>query len=47
MRREWLNQIKQVGEITYGSFDPLYKQLFFTLLKVRSFVSIRKFLPMV
>jgi len=43
MRRDWLNQIKQVGEMTYGSFDPLYKQLFFTLLKVRSLFLFRKF----
>ena len=34
-RKAWLKQIEKVGNITYGSFEPLYKQLFFTLLKVR------------
>ncbi|CAF0711900.1 unnamed protein product [Brachionus calyciflorus] len=33
VRKKWLNQIKYVGDITCGSFDPLYKQLFFTLFK--------------
>jgi hypothetical protein len=33
-RKNWLKQIEYVGEITYGSFEPLYKQLFLTLLKV-------------
>ena len=32
-RKSWLNQIRKIGEITYGSFEPLYKQLFLTLLK--------------
>jgi len=33
-RKSWLNQIKYVGEITYGSLEPLFKQLFLTILKV-------------
>ena len=34
-RKAWLKQIEKIGNITSGSFEPLYKQLFFTLLKVR------------
>ncbi|RNA10512.1 EF-hand calcium-binding domain-containing 5 [Brachionus plicatilis] len=33
VRKKWLSQIKYVGDITCGSFEPLFKQLFFTLLK--------------
>lgn len=33
-RKEWLRQIKYVGDVCLGSFEPLYKQLFLTILKV-------------
>ena len=33
-RKKWLSQIENVGELTFGSFEPLYKQLFVTILKV-------------
>lgn len=35
-RKMWLAQIEQVGALTFGSFEPLYKQLFVTLAKVSS-----------
>lgn len=32
-RKAWLNQLKKVGDLTFGSFEPLYTQLFASLLK--------------
>lgn len=32
-RKSWLKQIKYVGDVCLGSFNPLFKQLFLTLLK--------------
>jgi len=29
----WLSQIEKVGDLTFGSLEPLYKQMFATLLK--------------
>ena len=33
-RKKWLQQMKVIGNLTYGSLEPLYKHLFLVLLKV-------------
>jgi len=32
-RKKWLEQMKTIGDLTFGSLEPLYKHLFLVLLK--------------
>lgn len=38
-RLKWIEQMKNIGNITYGSLEPLYKHLFLILLKVNILIN--------